>query len=179
MRGTRKIAAVLLTAVMLNTLTGCSLSTFKESWQTLLGKSESNTLTAAQMQEMKDKKVIRNVDENLAAPEFTLNLGDTHTYQVGAGAEALTVEATAPEGTITYQWYQNTADLNGGGQAIEGATEATYTPDTSEKGTTYYFCVATVTVDDRIREATSLTSAVVVQDVADVSVIAGEQLNEQ
>ena len=154
MRGTRKIAAVLLTAVMLNTLTGCSVSTFKESWQTLLGK-------------------------NLAAPEFTLNLGDTHTYQVGAGADALTVEATAPEGTITYQWYQNTADLNGGGQAIEGATEATYTPDTSEKGTSYYFCVATVTVDDRIREATSLTSAVVVQDVADVSVIAGEQLNEQ
>ena len=36
-----------------------------------------------------------------------------------------------------------------------------------------------MTVDDRIREATSLTSAVVVQDVADVSVIAGEQLNEQ
>ena len=154
MRGTRKIAAVLVTAVLLNTLTGCSFSTFKESWQMLLGKSESNTLTAAQMQEMKDKKVIRNVD-------------------------ALTVEATAPEGTITYQWYQNTADLNGGGQAIEGATEATYTPDTSEKGTTYYFCVATVTVDDRIREATSLTSAVEVQDVADVSVIAGEQLNEQ
>ena len=56
MRGTRKIAAVLLTAVMLNTLTGCSVSTFKESWQTLLGKSESNTLTAAQMQEMKDKR---------------------------------------------------------------------------------------------------------------------------
>ena len=127
MRGTRKIAAVLLTAVMMNTLTGCSISTFKESWQTLLGKSESNTLTAAQMQEMKDKKVIRNVDENLAAPEFTLNLGDTHTYQVGAGADALTVEATAPEGTITYQWYQNTADLNGGGQAIEGV-RATYTP---------------------------------------------------
>lgn len=177
MRGNKKIAAVLVTAFMLNTLTGCSFSSVKESWKMLLGRGESNTLTAAQMQELKDKKVIRNVDENLAQPQFTLNLGDTHTYQVGAGADALTVEATAPEGTISYQWYSNTADLNGGGQAIEGATEATYTPDTSEKGTTYYYCVATVTVDDRIREATSLTSAVTVQDVADMSVIAPEQLN--
>ena len=178
MRANRKIAAVLLTAVVLNTLTGCSFSTVKESWKMLLGKTESGALTAAEMQELKDKKVIRNVDESLAAPQFTLNLGDTHTYQVGTGADALTVEATAPEGTITYQWYTNTADFNGGGKAIEGATEATYTPDTSEKGTTYYFCVATVTVGDKIREATSLTSAVTVEDVADMSVIAPEQLNE-
>ena len=68
--------------------------------------------------------------------------------------------------------------MNGGGKAIEGATEATYTPDTSEKGTTYYFCVATTTVEDRIRESTSHVTAVVVQDVADMSVIAPEQLNE-
>lgn len=169
--------AVLLTAVLVYTLTGCSLASVKDSWKLLLGKSENGSMTTAEIQELKDNKVVRIVDENLAAPEFTLNLGDTFTYQVGAGAEALTVEAAAPEGTISYQWYTSTADKNGGGKVIEGATEATYTPDTAEKGTSYYFCVATVTVDDRIREAASLVSTVVVQDVADVSVIAGEQLN--
>lgn len=176
MKGYRKTAAVLLMAVLLYTLTGCSFSGLKESWKLLLGKSENGSMTTAEMQELKAQKVIRNVDENLAAPQFTLNLGDTYTYNVGAGAEALMVEATAPEGTITYQWYSSTAEMNGGGKIIEGATEATYTPDTSEKGTGYYFCVATTTVDDRIREATSLVATVVVQDVADVSVIAGEEL---
>ena len=177
MKRSRKLMAVLLTVVLVYTLTGCSLTSVKESWKLLLGKSENGSMTTAQIQELKDNKRIRIVDENLAAPEFALNLGDTFTYQVGAGAEALTVEATAPEGTISYQWYTSTADINGGGKVIEGATEATYTPDTSEKGTSYYFCVATVTVDDRIRETASLVSTVVVQDVADVSVIAGEQLN--
>ena len=178
MRKGRKLIAALLAVMMVYTLTGCSLSSVKESWKLLLGKSDKGTMTTAQMQELKDNKVIRIVDENLAAPEFTLNLGDTYTYQVGAGAEALTVQAQAPEGTITYQWYTSAADMNGGAKPIEGATEATYTPDTSEKGTVYYFCVATVTVDERIRESTSHVTAVVVQDVADMSVIAPEELNE-
>lgn len=178
MKKGRKIAAVLLMAVLVYTLTGCSFSTVKESWKLLLGKSENGSMTTAEIQELKAKKVVRRVDENLAAPEFTLNLGDTYTYQLGAGADALTVEAKASEGNISYQWYSSTADMNGGGKLIEGATEATYIPDTSEKGTSYYFCVATTTVDDRIRESTSLVAAVVVKDVADVSVIAGEELKE-
>ena len=169
--------AVLLTAALVYTLTGCSFSSVPETWKLLLGKSDNGAMTTAEMQQLKDNKVIRIVDENLAAPEFTMNLGDTYTYQVGAGADALVVEAAAPEGTISYQWYSSTAEMNGGGKVIEGATEATYIPDTSEKGTGYYFCVATVTVDDRIRESTSLVASVVVQDVADMSVIAGEQLN--
>lgn len=179
MKKGRKLMAVLMAVMMLYTLTGCSfsLSSVKESWKLLLGKTDNGTMTTAEMQELKDNKVIRIVDENMAAPEFTLNLGDTYTYQVGAGAEALVVQAQASEGTLTYQWYTSAAETNGGGKPIEGATEATYTPDTSEKGTTYYFCVATVTAGDRIRESTSRVSAVVVQDIADMSVIAPEQLN--
>lgn len=178
MKKNRKIAAVLLAVTLVYTLTGCSFSSMKESWKLLLGRSENGSMTTAEMQELKDKKVVRQVDESLTAPEFTLNLGDTYTYQVGTSADALVVEATAPEGQITYQWYTSTAESNGGGMAIEGATEATYTPDTSEKGTTFYFCVATTTVDERIRESTSRVSAVVVKDVADVSVISGEELKE-
>ena len=177
MRKGKKLIAALLAVMMVYTLTGCSVDSVKESLKLLLGKSDKGRLTTAQMQELKDNKVIRIVDENMAAPEFILNLGDTYTYQVGASAEALEVQAQAAEGTITYQWYSSAADMNGGGKVIEGATESTYIPDTSEKGTNYYFCVATVFSDDRIRESTSRVSAVVVQDVADMSVIAGEQLN--
>ncbi len=179
MKGIRKIATVLLTVLLVYTLTGCSFtaSSFTSAWKELLGKTEQQSMSDKEMQELKDQKVIRTVDESLAAPEFTVNLGDSYTYQVGAGAEALIVEATAAEGTVTYQWYSSTANMNGGGKAIEGATEAVYTPDTSEKGTRYYFCVATTTVDDRIRESTSLVSSVTVEDVADVSVITGEELN--
>ena len=56
-----------------------------------------------------------------------------------AAADALTVEATVSEGTLSYQWYRNNVDSNGGGTAIDGATEATYTPPTTESGTIYYY----------------------------------------
>ena len=87
MKRGRKLMAVLLTAVLVYTLTGCSLASVKDSWKLLLGKSENGSMTTAEIQELKDNKVVRIVDENLAAPEFTLNLGDTFTYQVGAGSE--------------------------------------------------------------------------------------------
>lgn len=42
--------------------------------------------------------------------------------------------------TATYQWFSNTANANTGGiQLITNATSATYTPPTTEIGTTYYY----------------------------------------
>lgn len=57
----------------------------------------------------------------------------------GTGA---TVKVTVTNAnTTTYQWYKNTTNSNSGGDAISGATTASYiyTPDNS--GTTYLYCI--------------------------------------
>ena len=59
-------------------------------------------------------------------------------------AVTLSVDAGSTDGTaLTYQWYSNTKNSNTGGTKIEGATSASYTPATANKGITYYYCVVT------------------------------------
>ena len=60
----------------------------------------------------------------------------------------LTVSAATTEGTLRFQWYSNTANSNQGGTAIEGATEATYTP-AEITGTTYYYVAVSSVVNGR------------------------------
>jgi len=59
-----------------------------------------------------------------------------------SGAQPLAV-ITAPlsSGTLSYQWYSSTGFSNEGGSAVEGATQATYTPAIAEKDKFYYFYV--------------------------------------
>ena len=54
-------------------------------------------------------------------------------------AEPLTVTASA-NGELSYQWYQNSANSKEGASPIENATTASYVPDISREGTTYYYC---------------------------------------
>ncbi|MDR2448132.1 MAG: hypothetical protein LBD58_12740 [Treponema sp.] len=49
-------------------------------------------------------------------------------------ASALTVTASVSDGGIlTYQWFKNTANSADGGTAIDGATQASYTPPTATR----------------------------------------------
>lgn len=73
---------------------------------------------------------------SLDAPVISTDPVDA-AYDKEVGAAALTVEATG-EGILSYQWYCN-------GEAIEGATEATYTPATATSGNFAYTCEVTVT----------------------------------
>lgn len=63
-------------------------------------------------------------------------------YIVGNTAADLTVVASA-NGEMTYQWYAGATDSARDGIAIEGATDAAYTPSTADVGTVYYYCVIT------------------------------------
>ncbi len=80
---------------------------------------------------------------------------------------ALTVEAQYKnrplenEDMITYQWYSNTTVSTEGGTAIEGATAATYTPQVSQLGTSYYYAVASC------QDLQSITSKVIAVTVTD------------
>jgi hypothetical protein len=55
---------------------------------------------------------------------------------------ALMIAATGA-GTLTYQWYSNTANSNTGGTLINGATSTSYTPSSTTTGTKYYYATAT------------------------------------
>ena len=80
---------------------------------------------------------------------------------------ALTVEAQYKnrplenEDAITYQWYSNTSATTEGGTAIAGATAATYVPDVSKLGTSYYYAVASC------KDLKSITSKVITVTVTD------------
>ena len=62
------------------------------------------------------------------------------TYHQGKTVAPLSVSATAADdyeysSDLTYQWYRD-------GAAIDGATEASYTPDTTTLGTSSYYIVS-------------------------------------
>lgn len=106
-----------------------------------------------------------NIDENVEKPTITNELGDAVTYGLNGEAEALTVEATVSDGgTLSYQWYRNNVDSNGGGTEIEGAVESSFVPSTSEAGITYYYVVVTNTIGDGIQLTASPTKCVTVTE---------------
>ncbi len=74
---------------------------------------------------------------------------------------ALTCEAEAENGEITYQWYESQDGSTDTGIVISGATGTIFnTPVFNEKGIRYYFCTATVSGAD---------DTVLVSDVASVA----------
>ena len=86
--------------------------------------------------------------------EYTIQIDQPRgaSYSVGDDARALEAHATvtAPDGSriskgITYQWYSGDS-YSSTTHAIRGETSPTYYPSTSEKGTTYYACVATYAI---------------------------------
>jgi hypothetical protein len=62
------------------------------------------------------------------------------TYNVGDPVTPLSVTASVRDGgTLSYQWFSNTANSEIGAIEISGANEESYTPSTATDGTTYYF----------------------------------------
>ncbi|MDR2596838.1 MAG: hypothetical protein LBC76_05895, partial [Treponema sp.] len=72
-------------------------------------------------------------------------------YSKGAAADDLTVEAEIPEtegGTLSYQWFQNTASNNTNGTAIADTNKPNYKPSTANVGKIYYYVEVTNTIPD-------------------------------
>jgi formylglycine-generating enzyme required for sulfatase activity len=109
-----------------------------------------------------------------ADPVISAQLPDTATYDLNAETvQELTVTATAGDGgVLSYQWYRNTANSNEGGTAIEGATEASFTPPTDAKGVVYYYVIVTNTLNGKTANATSNTAGIGV-DITIVKINSG------
>ncbi|MCD8195739.1 MAG: S-layer homology domain-containing protein [Lachnospiraceae bacterium] len=103
-------------------------------------------------------------DFTAEAPEITTQPeGASYTFG-DTVAEALTVAARVSDGgTLSYQWYSNTTESNENGTAITGATDASYTPELTEAGTTWYYCVVTNTINGATASTSSDAAAVTVK----------------
>ncbi len=77
-----------------------------------------------------------------AAQQFNTALSTKITTDLMLSVEA----STGDGGTLSYQWYKGSS-MVGSGTPIEGATDATYYPDTSALGTLYYFVEVTNTYE--------------------------------
>lgn len=138
-------------------LTACSA---KDTIGILIGNNSEET----KAEETSVDLNAANIDDSVEKPTISSEMGDPVTYDLHATAEPLTVEATVSEGTLSYQWYRNNVDSNGGGTAIDGATEASYTPPTTESGTVYYYVVVTNTVGEGIQLTASGTKCVTITE---------------
>jgi gliding motility-associated-like protein len=75
------------------------------------------------------------------APAIATQPSTMQTACVGGTLNNLTVSYIGASTTPSYQWYSNTTNTNTGGTPVPGATAATYLPQNSTAGTTYYYCV--------------------------------------
>lgn len=154
--------------------TGCSVT---ETVDKIMGKTNEAATKDVEVSKKTDGKIISNL---VSAPEFVKNLEGSVTYTLGAPSQALQVEAVSPDGgTVSYQWYRNNVEVNGGGEAIEGAVSASYIPDVSEAGSNYYYVLATNTVGDGLQMSTSgLIEVVVLAEEPDAPAEGDESLQE-
>ena len=77
-------------------------------------------------------------------PTVTAQPLNTQTVCLNGAITPLSFVYSNGTGTATYQWYSNAANSTTGGAAIAGETNATYTPTSPTAGTTYYYCIATL-----------------------------------
>ena len=111
-------------------------------------------------------------------PTFGTNLSTSQVdYEQNATASALTVAATANgtggNGTVSYQWYSNTANSTAGATPLTGQTSTSYTPSTASLGTMYYYCVATNSSSGCSTTTTSNIAKIVVSEAPCFKFVAG------
>lgn len=162
MRLRKKFLAVLLCVGSMSLFTGCSVT---EVMDKLLGHASQQEKEEVKEEVNEEAEDVQAVDENMDKPVFSADLEGSFSYEQGEEAEPLSIEAEVSDGgEISYQWYSNNVESNGGGTPIEGATEASFVPSTEEVGTFYYYVVATNTLNGSIAKATSGLASVEIKE---------------
>jgi|GEM_PF-3376959 len=111
--------------------------------------------------------VTKDVEAPVIDPQPIASLtGWTYGDAVAAASRTLSVAATVSDGgTLSYQWYSNTANSNSGGTEIDDATGTSYTvPDGTgtNAGTHYYYCVVTNTLSGGTNKTASSVASLTV-----------------
>lgn len=159
----RKIKKGLLAGVVLCCMPVLSACSFKETLKVLWNSEDKTTQEGDSSSETAMTNL--KVDESVEKPTILNEFGDPVTYGKNGIAEPLIVDANVSDGgVLSYQWYRNNVDSNGGGTEIEGAVDNIFTPTTAEPGTTYYYVVVTNTVGNGIQFAASTTKCVTITE---------------
>ena len=106
-------------------------------------------------------KELKTIDSTIAAPVFEKELDGVVPMAKGGTFEMDGTAVSTDGGTITYQWYRNNVDSNGGGTMIPGATEAKYIAAAEELGSVFYYVVAANNHGTSCNMATSGTFEVI------------------
>lgn len=116
-----------------------------EGWATSSANASAGTVAYAP-----GASITLSADQELWAvwacvdPTIGTDLSESQVdYNVGDAATALTVAATAAGGSVSYQWYSNSAKSTSSPTPTSLTTGTSYTPSTAAAGTTYYFCKIT------------------------------------
>lgn len=153
----RKAAVLALVLGAALTCSGCSFGGLMEKAVDLI----TDTATGAEKDIVIEHSVeAKDVDKSLAVPVLNNDIAGASIGQAGI---EVTLDATATAsdgGLLTYQWYRNSVDSNGGGTAIDGATDPVYQPDTTTPGSNFYYVVVTNNHGEKVHMVTSATHEV-------------------
>lgn len=143
-----------LTAVSICSLTACSAT---DVFDDLV----EDTVEGSQTAGGDSTRVIKNIDTTLTKPVFKNDLNGSVPLVVG---DTFNIDGTATStdgGIISYQWYKNNVNSNGGGTPIKDATAAIYTVEAVEEGSVFYYVVATNNHGENYNSAASGTFEVI------------------
>ena len=161
MKKIKTAACLLMCAVFTAAFSACSfIDSFTGNVDT-----ESVSEASGSEEEAETQLSSRTVDTGIEPPVFNADITSSVTAAQGGVYVLDGTAVSADGGEITYQWYVNNVSSNGGGTAIEGATEPLLTVDTAEIGFKYYYVVASNNHGDSYNMATS--------GIAEVEVISG------
>ena len=128
-------------------------STYYRARAVATGGSQSQTAYS-------QSAVVQVVEASIPVFVYDLSTIDV-TYNANDPASALDGTATAPYGTITYQWYKS-SDNGNTWFPVTGATEARYTPSTAYNSSQLFRVVATNIVGTSSKVAVSNSAKVTV-----------------
>ena len=107
--------------------------------------------------------IVGEVFAQPAAPVITTQPTGAVYNVPGTTVSALTVAASVSDGgTLSYQWFVNSANNTSNATDIAGATNAAFTPPIHTTGTAYYFCRVTNTLGGAVSHTVSDIAAVTV-----------------
>ena len=116
------------------------------------------------------------------APINTTPLVSSSVCQ-GTNPTILSVTLNNNSGNPSYQWYSNSVYNTTTGTILSGETNTTYNPPSSSIGTTYYYCVITLTsggcsiIKSNIATVTIATSATITQPIASQNLCVGTTIS--
>ena len=135
-------------------------------------------------------KVTLTNNVNAIAPSLSALPTAAQDVNAGTAATALSVTVTNSAditsqhtneggGSLTYQWYRNSANSNSGGSPVSGQTSSSFTPPTSlsDAGTTYYYVIVTNTInnngDGGTKSVSTTSNVATVTVIQDLSITVG------